>query len=119
MTLERQGYKVLEAVNGVEALKVWREHREAVALLLTDLVMRPARAANNWRGRFMRKSRISRSFSSAAIVLRLQDGNCSCVAARIFSKNHSRLINFWELSAEAWMNENWTSGKKTEDGNRQ
>jgi len=37
--LERHGYKVLEAVNGVEALHVWREQREAVALLLTDLVM--------------------------------------------------------------------------------
>jgi CheY-like chemotaxis protein len=37
--LERHGYKVLDAVNGVEALNLWREHREAVSLLLTDLVM--------------------------------------------------------------------------------
>ena len=37
--LERHGYKVLEAVDGLEALKLWEEHRSTVALLLTDLVM--------------------------------------------------------------------------------
>lgn len=37
--LERYGYKVWEASNGVQALKVWEEQREGVALLLTDLVM--------------------------------------------------------------------------------
>jgi CheY-like chemotaxis protein len=37
--LERHGYKMLEATNGVEALDLWREHRGTVALLLTDLVM--------------------------------------------------------------------------------
>jgi PAS domain S-box-containing protein len=39
VTLERHGYKVLEAADGVEAFNVWQKHREAVALLLTDLVM--------------------------------------------------------------------------------
>jgi len=37
--LERQGYKVLEAANGIEALDLWLAHRRKVALLLTDLVM--------------------------------------------------------------------------------
>jgi PAS domain S-box-containing protein len=37
--LERHGYQVLAADTGVEALKLWREHRGSVALLLTDLVM--------------------------------------------------------------------------------
>ncbi len=37
--LQRHGYQVLEAASGVEALKVWPEHRSRVALLLTDLVM--------------------------------------------------------------------------------
>ena len=37
--LKRHGYQVLEATNGVEALDVWREQRETVALLVTDLVM--------------------------------------------------------------------------------
>ena len=40
--LERNGYHVLEAINGVQALKLWDEHGEELALLLTDLVMRPA-----------------------------------------------------------------------------
>ena len=37
--LERHGYQVWEASNGVEALQRWEEHRGTVALLLTDLVM--------------------------------------------------------------------------------
>ncbi len=37
--LARHGYTVLEAANGVEALKVWQENRASVKLLLTDLVM--------------------------------------------------------------------------------
>ena len=37
--LKRQGYQVLEAANGVEALDLWSAHGRSVALLLTDLVM--------------------------------------------------------------------------------
>jgi len=38
-TLERHGYRTLEACNGEEAIAIWQEHRGEVALLLTDLVM--------------------------------------------------------------------------------
>ena len=37
--LERHGYRVLTASNGVKALHVWREQRRTINLLLTDLVM--------------------------------------------------------------------------------
>jgi CheY-like chemotaxis protein len=37
--LERHGYQVLEAGNGVEALRMWEQHKERVQLLLTDMVM--------------------------------------------------------------------------------
>jgi len=37
--LSRCGYHVLEAPNGVDALRVWREHDGQVDLLLTDMVM--------------------------------------------------------------------------------
>ena len=37
--LERNGYQVLEAAQGAEALQIWQEHQRSVALLLTDLVM--------------------------------------------------------------------------------
>ena len=37
--LERQGYRVLHAASGVAALEVWRVHRNAIDLLLTDLLM--------------------------------------------------------------------------------
>jgi PAS domain S-box-containing protein len=37
--LSRLGYHILEASTGVKALEVWKEHREEISLLLTDLVM--------------------------------------------------------------------------------
>jgi two-component system, cell cycle sensor histidine kinase and response regulator CckA len=37
--LTGQGYAVLEARDGVEALEVWRVHREAIASVVTDVMM--------------------------------------------------------------------------------
>jgi signal transduction histidine kinase/FixJ family two-component response regulator len=37
--LSQLGYRMLESVNGVEALKVWEQHRHEIDLLLTDMVM--------------------------------------------------------------------------------
>jgi CheY-like chemotaxis protein len=37
--LERHGYRVLDARNGVEALRVVAGHLEAIDLVLTDVVM--------------------------------------------------------------------------------
>ncbi len=39
VVLERHGYKILEAANGVDALTLWRQHQSEVQLLFTDLVM--------------------------------------------------------------------------------
>ena len=37
--LKHQGYQVLEASSGIEALRVWTGHRDEIDLLFTDLVM--------------------------------------------------------------------------------
>jgi two-component system cell cycle sensor histidine kinase/response regulator CckA len=37
--LERAGYRVLEAASGVEAELLWKQRREPIHLLLTDMVM--------------------------------------------------------------------------------
>ncbi len=37
--LERRGYRVLEASSGVEALRVWAEHKDSIDLLFTDMMM--------------------------------------------------------------------------------
>ena len=37
--LQKQGYTVLQAGTGAEALEVWRAHKEEIQLLLTDLIM--------------------------------------------------------------------------------
>ena len=39
MLLEEYGYRVLEASNGLEALKLWEQEGSSIALLVTDLVM--------------------------------------------------------------------------------
>ena len=39
LTLSKLGYHVLEAINGVEALEIWKQHHDKIRLLLTDLVM--------------------------------------------------------------------------------
>ena len=38
-TLSKLGYRVFDAFNGAEALKMWKQHRDEIRLLLTDLVM--------------------------------------------------------------------------------
>jgi CheY-like chemotaxis protein len=37
--LSQLGYRVLEAINGTEALKLWKHHRQEISLLITDMVM--------------------------------------------------------------------------------
>jgi PAS domain S-box-containing protein len=37
--LHKKGYKILEAPNGVKALEVWHQHKDDIALLLTDMMM--------------------------------------------------------------------------------
>jgi CheY-like chemotaxis protein len=39
MVLERKGYRIIEADSGLRALEVWPQHRDAIALLFTDMVM--------------------------------------------------------------------------------
>jgi two-component system cell cycle sensor histidine kinase/response regulator CckA len=39
MLLEMSGYVVLEARNGVEALRVWDEHGTRIGLVFTDMTM--------------------------------------------------------------------------------
>ena len=51
--LAQLGYHVLEAPNGVKALKVWQEHRAAIRLLLTDMVMPAGMSGNDLARRLM------------------------------------------------------------------
>jgi two-component system cell cycle sensor histidine kinase/response regulator CckA len=39
IALKRLGYRVLEASKGDEALAIWKQHRDEIRLLLSDLVM--------------------------------------------------------------------------------
>jgi CheY-like chemotaxis protein len=44
--LERAGYTVIEARHGADALMLWRERRDEIALVLTDLVMPEMRGSD-------------------------------------------------------------------------
>jgi len=37
--LEKQGYRVLGAISGTQALQLWEEHAPEIGLLLTDMVL--------------------------------------------------------------------------------
>jgi two-component system, cell cycle sensor histidine kinase and response regulator CckA len=37
--MRKQGYTVIEAANGVEAMQLWESHQDQINLLLTDMVM--------------------------------------------------------------------------------
>ncbi len=39
IVLEDYNYRILEAGSGVQALKVWEEHKDEIDMLLTDMVM--------------------------------------------------------------------------------
>lgn len=38
-TLTHLGYRIFAASNGMEALEIWKRHRDDIRLVLTDLVM--------------------------------------------------------------------------------
>jgi two-component system cell cycle sensor histidine kinase/response regulator CckA len=37
--LAREGYRVIAATSGVEAVKLWARHKDEITILLTDIVM--------------------------------------------------------------------------------
>ncbi|MDP2156920.1 MAG: response regulator, partial [Nitrospirota bacterium] len=39
VVLEHQGYRVIEAVNGIEVIEKFREHSQEIALMLLDVIM--------------------------------------------------------------------------------
>jgi CheY-like chemotaxis protein len=54
--LSQLGYRVIEAINGIEALEVWKQHREEIHLLLTDLVMPGGITGKDLAGRFLKEN---------------------------------------------------------------
>lgn len=51
--LNRLGYRVLVAPNGIAALEVWKNHRPEINLLLTDLVMPEGLSGRDLAGRLL------------------------------------------------------------------
>jgi len=65
LCLRRQGYDVLEAGNGVEALQVWQQHAPRIDLLFADMVMPEGISGKDLAERFRKeKSRLKIIISS-------------------------------------------------------
>ena len=54
--LVQLGYRVLEAVNGVEALEVWKQYRDGIHLVLSDLIMPGGMTGNDLGERLLKES---------------------------------------------------------------
>ena len=54
--LSRLGYRVLEAASGEEALAVWKQHRDEIRLLLTDLVMPGGMSGKELAGQLLQQN---------------------------------------------------------------
>jgi PAS domain S-box-containing protein len=50
------GYHVLESVSGVEALKVWKQHRNRIDLLVTDMIMPGGMTGKDLAERFLKEN---------------------------------------------------------------
>jgi hypothetical protein len=72
-SLNTQGYRVLEAENGPEALKIWREQSAEIDLLFTDMVMPEGMTGWSWRKSCEAKDLISRLSSPAATTPKWSD----------------------------------------------
>ena len=55
-SLSQLGYRVLEAVNGVEALETWKQRHDEIQLLLTDLVMPGGMTGMDLAGRLLQEN---------------------------------------------------------------
>jgi PAS domain S-box-containing protein len=56
LTLAKLGYRVLEAPTGTRALEVWKEHRDEIVLLLTDLIMPDGMTGNKLAKRLLQEN---------------------------------------------------------------
>jgi len=54
--LSQLGYRVLEAINGIEALEVWKQNHNGIHLLLTDLVMPGGMTGKDLAGRLLKEN---------------------------------------------------------------
>ena len=70
--LQEYGYKILEAGNGVEALEIWNQHKDEIAMLFTDLVM-----PDNMNGRELAEKLLGRTARAEGYFhQRLQRRHC-------------------------------------------
>ena len=51
--LEQKGYRIIEADSGLSALELWQQHRDAIDLLLTDMVMPGGISGQELAGRLL------------------------------------------------------------------
>ena len=71
--LRKLGYTVLEASEGLEALKIWEEHHQRVALLLTDVKMPGQMTGLDLAARLRQEKNSLKVISSSGYSVDLED----------------------------------------------
>jgi nitrogen-specific signal transduction histidine kinase/CheY-like chemotaxis protein len=88
--LSAQGYSVLEAANGLEALRVWEEKREKVDLLLTDMAMPHGLTGRDLADKFRQENpRLPVIFSSGHSQEMIESSEDACHSTFYLSKPYN------------------------------
>jgi PAS domain S-box-containing protein len=74
-TLSRLGYRVIEAINGIEALKVWKQNCDGIHLLLTDLVMPGGMTGKDLGKRLLKENPRLKVIYASGYSAKAADGN--------------------------------------------
>jgi PAS domain S-box-containing protein len=74
-TLSQLGYRVLEAINGNEALEVWKQNRDRIHLLLTDLVMPGGMTGKDLGKRLLKENPRLKVIYTSGYSAKVADGN--------------------------------------------
>jgi PAS domain S-box-containing protein len=73
--LRRYGYKVLEAGDGQEAFRLWEQHREEIALLLTDMVMPGGMTGKELAAKLKAEKQVLKVIYSSGYSLEMASGD--------------------------------------------
>ena len=102
VVLEPKGYRVLEAADGIEALRVWEQHQGSVHLLLTDIMMPEGLSGLELATRLQTRSPQLRVIFTSGYSGISPDGNFTCRRDKTSSRSRRRLDNCLRPFAGVW-----------------
>jgi len=90
--MEKMGFTVLTAMDGLESVEVFGNHYKDIVLVLLDITM-PRLNGDDPSGNYEKYEMISRFFCSAGKANRFYPGNCLKQVAPISFKSPTTMLN--------------------------